>query len=205
MSDSEKLKIMLKDLIPCIEGPWFLADGCLLGLIRQRDLLEFDDDIDIFILPETKIHWDKLPDKYEYYKDYMCYKIYDRLGREPPPISNWIRYNQYVRLLPENRGLNRADLLKVASQTYREESIKRKYKMPWLDVFVLEKDVENEGQYNIPYYLSKDRHDLYTKENLQLKINYDLGFPVNIPNKAEEVLERQYGKDWMIENKNFSY
>ena len=55
MNDSEKLKIMLKDLIPCIEGKWFVGDGALLGLIRKGDLLEFDDDIDIFITPETKI------------------------------------------------------------------------------------------------------------------------------------------------------
>ena len=100
MNDSEKLKIMLKDLIPCIEGKWFVGDGALLGLIRKGDLLEFDDDIDIFITPETKINWDKLPDKYNYYKDYICYKLYNGLGREPHKISPWIRYLQYMRLLP---------------------------------------------------------------------------------------------------------
>ena len=137
MNDSEKLKIMLKDLIPCIEGKWFVGDGALLGLIRKGDLLEFDDDIDIFITPETKINWDKLPDKYNYYKDYICYKIYNGLGREPHKISPWIRYLQYMRLLPENRGCNRAELFKLASKTYREEMIQMNYKAPWLDIFVL--------------------------------------------------------------------
>ena len=204
MSDSEKLKIMLKDLIPCIEGKWFVADGGLLGLIRQGGLLEFDDDIDIFILPETKINWDKLPDKYGYYKDYMCYKLYDRLGRQPSQISPWLRYNQYIRLLPTNRGLNRAKVLKLASKTYREEMIEMKYKAPWIDIFVLEKDIDTDN-YVIPYYFNKDNIFYYTKENLKLDINYDLGFPINIPHKAKEVLERQYGEDYMIENRNFSY
>ncbi len=45
----------------------------------------------------------------------------------------------------------------------------------------------------------------FTKEDLDLKINNDLGFPVNIPNNAEEVLERQYGYDWRIPNKKFKY
>ena len=201
----EKLKQMLKDIIPCIDGKWFIGDGALLGLIRNGDLLDFDDDVDIFILPETKINWDKLPDNLKYYKDYICYKIYDDRNGKPPQISDWIRYNQYIRLLPENRGLNRSQLLQVASTTYRSERIERKYTMPWIDIFVLEKDVENDGQYNVPYYFSKDRHDYYTKENLELKDNYDLGFPIFIPNKADEVLMRQYGVDWIIENKHFKY
>ena len=204
MSDSEKLKIMLKDLIPCIDGKWFVGDGALLGLIRKGDLLEFDDDIDIFITPETKINWDKLPDKYNYYKDYICYKIYNGLGREPHKISPWIRYLQYMRLLPENRGCNRAELFKLASKTYREEMIQMNYKAPWLDIFVLEKDKDTDN-YIVPYYFNKDKLFYYTPENLELNINYDLGFPINIPNKAEEVLERQYGKDYMIEKRNFLY
>jgi len=204
MNDSEKLKIMLKDLIPCIEGKWFVGDGALLGLIRKGDLLEFDDDIDIFITPETKINWDKLPDKYNYYKDYICYKIYNGLGREPHKISPWIRYLQYMRLLPENRGCNRAELFKLASKTYREEMIQMNYKAPWVDIFVLEKDKDSDN-YIVPYYFNKDKLFYYTPENLELNINYDLGYKIFIPNKAEEVLERQYGKDYMIEDRNFLY
>ncbi len=204
MNDSEKLKIMLKDLIPCIEGKWFVGDGALLGLIRKGDLLEFDDDIDIFITPETKINWDKLADKYGYYKDYICYKIYNGLGREPHKISPWIRYLQYMRLLPENRGCNRAELFKLASKTYREEMIQMNYKAPWLDIFVLEKDKDSDN-YIVPYYFNKDKLFYYTPENLELNINYDLGYKIFIPNKAEEVLERQYGKDYMIEKRNFLY
>ena len=201
----EKLKQMLKDLIPCIEGKWFIGDGALLGLIRNGDLLDFDDDVDIFILPETKINWDKLPNNLKHYKDYICFKLYDDRNGLSPPISDWLRYVSYIRLLPENRGLNRSQLLQVAATTYKEERIERKYTMPWIDIFILEKDVEHEGQYNVPYYFSKDRHDFYEKTNLDLKENYDLGFKIFIPNKAEEVLARQYGKDWIIENKHFKY
>ena len=86
MDNKTKLKIMLKDIIKIIEGPYIIADGCLLGLMREGDLLEFDDDVDIYILPETKINWDKLPNKYKYNKDYMCYKIYN--GKDQIPVEN---------------------------------------------------------------------------------------------------------------------
>lgn len=204
MNDSEKLKIMLKDLIQCFEGPWFLGDGGLLGLIRKGDLLDFDDDLDIFILPETKINWNKLPNKYNYNKDYVCTKVYDRLSREPATLSPWLRYIQYMRICPENKGFNRAELLQVGSSSYREESIERKYKAPWIDIFILEKDIDTDN-YVVPYYFNKDKIFHYTPENLKLDINYDLGYPINIPHKAEEVLERQYGEDWMIEDRNFLY
>ena len=204
MNDSEKLKIMLKDLIQCFEGPWFVGDGALLGLIRKGDLLDFDDDLDIFILPETKINWNKLPNKYNYNKDYVCTKVYDRLSREPATLSPWLRYIQYMRICPENKGFNRAELLQVGSSSYREESIERKYKAPWIDIFILEKDIDTDN-YVVPYYFNKDKIFHYTPENLKLDINYDLGYPINIPHKAEEVLERQYGEDWMIEDRNFLY
>ena len=204
MNDSEKLKIMLKDLIQCFEGPWFVGDGALLGLIRKGDLLDFDDDLDIFILPETKINWNKLPNKYNYNKDYVCTKVYDRLSREPATLSPWLRYIQYMRICPENKGFNRAELLQVGSSTYREESIQMNYKAPWIDIFILEKDIDTDN-YVVPYYFNKDKIFHYTPENLKLDINYDLGYPINIPHKAEEVLERQYGEDWMIEDRNFLY
>ena len=204
MNDSEKLKIMLKDLIQCFEGPWFVGDGALLGLIRKGDLLDFDDDLDIFILPETKINWNKLPNKYGYNKDYVCYKVYDKLGREPATVSPWLRYIQYMRICPENKGSNRAELLQVGSSTYSQERIEMKYKSPWIDIFILEKDIDTDN-YVVPYYFNKDKIFHYTPENLKLDINYDLGYPINIPHKAEEVLERQYGEDWMIEDRNFLY
>ena len=56
-----KLKNMLKDLISCIEGDYIVADGALLGITREGGLLKDDDDIDLYILPNTKINWDKLP------------------------------------------------------------------------------------------------------------------------------------------------
>jgi len=199
-----ELSKMLKNLIPCIEGKWFVGDGALLGLIRDGKLLDFDDDIDIFILPETKINWDKLPANLKYYKDYICYKVYDR-HRQRAQISDWSRYVSYCRILPEHRGKNRAELLQAAATTYREEKIEMEYTMPWIDIFILEKDVEYDGQYNVPYYFSKDRHDYYTKENLELVENYDLDYKIYIPNKAEEVLARQYGSSYMIENKDFKY
>ena len=44
------LKEMLHELISYIEGPYFLGDGGLLGLIREKDLLDHDDDIYYLVL-----------------------------------------------------------------------------------------------------------------------------------------------------------
>ena len=53
-----ELKDMLKDLSKYIDGDWFVGDGALLGLVREKDLIELDNDIDIFLLPNAKL---KLP------------------------------------------------------------------------------------------------------------------------------------------------
>ena len=101
-----KLKLMLKDILNIFDGCYFVADGALLGIIREGDLLEFDDDIDIYVLPSTKINWDKLPKKYNYYKDYSCYKIYDqreKINRKYP--STWV--DVFVLVYDEQNKLYR--------------------------------------------------------------------------------------------------
>ena len=41
---------ILQKLIECIEGEYFVSDGALLGIIREGKLIEYDKDIDIYLL-----------------------------------------------------------------------------------------------------------------------------------------------------------
>ena len=54
------LKENLKNLIPAIRGDWFLSDGGMLGIERSGDLIPFDNDLDIYLLPGSSIDPDIL-------------------------------------------------------------------------------------------------------------------------------------------------
>lgn len=202
MDNKNKLKIMLKDIIPCIEGNYIVADGALLGLMRQGDLLEFDDDIDIYILPDTKINWDKLPNKYKYNKDYMCYKIYN--GEDQIPVENeWFRFIAYKRCCYEYLGYNRAELTSAISKDYRKQKIDRQYPNLWIDIFVLVYD-DKHNLYRIPYHWNGTEF-YFTPEEFKSQINNSLGFDIKIPKNPKQVLERIYGSNWIIEDRDYQY
>ena len=199
----EKLKLMLKEILPIFEGTYFVADGALLGIVREGDLLEHDDDIDIYILPTTIINWHKLPEKYKYFKDYMCFKIYDESNEKPKPKSDWLRFIQFTRTLPKYSGYNRAKLCKEIAPTYRDKIIPNITTLYNIDIFVLEDDSINDS-YRIPYLWNKQEF-YFTKEECKTEIDSTLGFNIRIPRKPLEVLERIYGKEFMIEQKDYQH
>ena len=55
MEYHDELKKMLKDLIPCIKGRWLLISGALLGLTRNKDLIPWDEDLDLNIFEENEL------------------------------------------------------------------------------------------------------------------------------------------------------
>ena len=101
----EILKEMLKNLIPCIEGKWFVGDGALLGIIRNGDLLDFDDDVDIFILPVTKINWN--------------YTMIEMEGLHKYPIG-------YILINIFGYCLNIVDLIVLSCYMWHQKHIKKK-------------------------------------------------------------------------------
>jgi len=202
MDNKNKLKIMLKDILPCIEGKYIIADGALLGLMREGDLLEFDDDIDIYILPETKINWDKLPNKYKHYKDYICMKVYN--GEDQIPTKNeWLRFISYKRTCYEYLGFNRSELTSAISDDYKTEKIISQYSNLWIDIFVLVYDDEHD-LYRLPYHWNGTEF-YFTPEEFKSQINNSLGFDIKIPKNPKQVLERIYGPNWIIEEKAHQY
>ena len=199
----EKLKIMLKDIIPIFDGIWFVSCGGLLGIVREGDLLEWDDDIDIYILPDTKINWDKLPKKLNYYKDYICYKIYDRDEPKTKMPNNWLRYLSYKRSCYEYFGFNRAQLTKSVAPFYQYESKADICRSHWIDIFTLVYDPLND-RWKIPYLWGK-KEFYFTKRECETEIDTTLGFPINIPQNCLDVLQRTYGDGFMIEDREHKH
>ena len=184
---------ILKDLIKCIEGDWFVGDGALLGIIRQRSLLEYDNDIDIYLLPGSTINKSKLKEfNLEYQKYYMDSKVYSLLN----PLNKknkWFEYCSYIKT--KNRKLNRAQVLSLAKETYIDDVIEPKFTLPYIDIYYLNDDLTLNNWPQIYFY----ENEIVTKEY------YCFGFPVNIPVGYNNILNRQYGFEWKIPNKNFQY
>tara|TARA_R110000822_G_scaffold88526_3_gene205104 strand:- start:219 stop:797 length:579 start_codon:yes stop_codon:yes gene_type:complete len=187
------LKEMLKELVQYIDGPYFLGDGGLLGLIREGDLLDHDDDLDLYLLPNTTIN---IPENSilamtDYYMDSKVY----RKDIVPPKINRWLEYCSFIKT--KNKHLNRAQVCSLASKTYKSESIPVIWSKPYIDIFYLKLDNNK--------YIYDFWEQYYKKEEVEnLKNNDDLGFLITIPSNPEDILERQYG-DWKTENREFKY
>ena len=190
-----KLKMLLKELISCIEGEWFLGDGGLLGLMREGDLLSFDNDLDIYLLPGSKI---VIPDNsfLKLNKYYMDSKISDKFSENWKPKNAWQEFLRYTRhLFP---GVNRGEHYQKSSLIYREQYIVPQFSLPYIDIYYLKN--ENEDRYTIDWW----NQFYYKSEADNLITNHSLGFEVKIPSNAEEILTRQYG-NWRKENRLFKY
>ena len=104
---------VLKELIPCLKGKWFVGDGCLLGLIRGGGLISYDNDIDIYIMEDTEIDLnDSILKKQKYY---ICDKVYHP-DNEKEKINIWKEYCSHIK--NNNRHLNRGQVLSLASKDY---------------------------------------------------------------------------------------
>ena len=185
--------------IPCIEGPYIVADGALLGLVREGKLIEYDNDIDLYILQDTTIDLsDTVLEQQQYY---LCNKIYNP-NNDKLKLNTWLEYCSLIKM--NNTKLNRSQVFQLAKETYNEKKIINKFTKDHIDIFIIKKNIEDNR-----YYLSNDATKIgvpyLTEDDLKPVVNHSLGFPVNIFNNAEEVLERQYGDTWIIPNANFKY
>ena len=195
MTTPIKLKKLLKDLIPYIEGRWFVGDGALLGLIRGHDLIEHDNDIDIYLLPGSSIN---LPEdnNIKIQKYYMEHKVYDNRN-EYKKLDTWQEYIRYKRCF--TKGMSRAELYKRCSDTYNENKIKNKFTLPFIDVYYL-KEEDNKLKLGRPWNFVK--YDI----DMEIIENNDLGYSVPIPKNSEAILKNQYGDNCLeVVNKQFYY
>jgi len=184
---------VLKELVKHMKGKWIIGDGALLGIIREGGLISYDDDIDIYILEDTEIDLnDSILKKQKYY---ICDKVYHP-DNEKEKINIWKEYCSHIK--SNNRHLNRAQVMSLASKDYKEKKIIPEFTKNHIDIFTLKKG--EDGRYTTNW------DNLYfTEEELQLVEDYSLGFKIFIPNNAEAILERQYGSDWRTPNPDFKY
>jgi len=194
---------LLDRLSKCIIGDWYVCDGALLGIIRDGGLIEYDDDIDIYLHPNSKINYNKLDSvglKSQIYYGGLE-KIYDPNIQSKKRLNPWSEYCSYVRH-NKNAGIkmSRTELLSIASVTYHNEKIIPLFRKPNIDVFYLKKDINN------LYHLKNMNHMYPFKfKNIETKIDTTLGIPIRIPVDAEDHLNKIYGCDWRINNPDFQH
>ncbi len=194
----EELKSMLKELIPCIKGNFFLGDGALLGIKRNNNLIPWDNDLDIYLLPDAYIDINEIKKtSLNFTSYYLCDKI-SRKKNEKIKTNTWREYNAYKRIFHTN--LNRAEIMKLSSSTYQDNKLNISHTFPWIDIFYLKKE-------NNIYKIKRYDWNLYFTEDeiSSIDITKVLGFPVPVPYNCENILKRQYGEDWRTEKKDFQY
>jgi len=104
---------VLRELIPCIKGKWFIGDGALLGLTREKKLISYDNDIDLYFLEDTKIDLtDSILEQQQYY---ICNKIYNP-NNDKEKHNPWLEYCSIIKL--RNPKFNRSQVLLEAKKDY---------------------------------------------------------------------------------------
>tara|TARA_R110002073_G_scaffold7383_2_gene41965 strand:+ start:91 stop:693 length:603 start_codon:yes stop_codon:yes gene_type:complete len=194
---------VLKNLIPCIKGKWFIGDGALLGITRSGGLIPYDHDIDLYIFEDTEI--DLTNSELEEQDYYVCKKIYSpkNIIKKKNTWHEWISV-----LKPHYPHYDQQRIYEYAATNtsecglYKENKIIPKFTENHIDIFILYK---KNNSWQLPPIICDKMKIPYYQSDLELTSTNVLGFPVNIPNNAEEVLERQYGYDWRHPNKNFKY
>jgi len=190
---------VLKELIPCLKGKWIVSDGALLGIIREGALLKWDKDIDIIMDEDCEIDLSNTTLKSQQY--YIHDVIYDPCN-EKVKKNKWDEYCAYIKM--KNIKYDRRRILTLASKTYKEEGIDIEFKQNYIDIFRVKKDSNGIYKFKGVWNIFQPHH-YYTEDEMKGCIDNTLGFPIRIPCNAEEVLERIYGKDWRIPNKDFRY
>lgn len=191
---------LLKELKKAIVGPWFLIGGGMLGLHRDGKLLPWDHDLDICLLPGSYIDKSKLEENVGYQDYYMDSKVFFKTDNPYKPKSYWLEYLSFKRVQHRALKLNRAQLAKMASTTYKTELIIPEFSETYIDIYYLYK--END-KYYIPYWEEKEWFNLKEIDELQCMKYKDVD--ILLPTFCDDVCERIYGKDWHIPNKDFKH
>jgi len=188
------LKENLKNLIPAIVGDWFLCDGGLLGIVRSGDIIPYDNDLDIYLLPGSFIDKKKLKTQgLDFQEYYMDTKIFNP-KYSPNHLNTWREFCSYYHCKNRHKKWNRSQILSNASESYKNSKIKPKFTLPYIDVYYLTEDLR------VPHW-----NHYFNEDEMNLEENFDLGFKIYIPSNVQRILERNYGKDWRIEDANFQH
>tara|TARA_R110002073_G_scaffold336171_2_gene530698 strand:+ start:434 stop:1087 length:654 start_codon:yes stop_codon:yes gene_type:complete len=201
---NQRLVDLYNELQNYIEGDFFIGDGGLLGLYREGRFIDYDKDIDIYLMPNTKIN---IPqncgiDITEYYMDSKVFFV----DSPKPKLNKWIEYLAYsnVKLSNEGTYFDRKRLFQHAKTTYKDEGLDIKFTTPYIDIYYLE---EAGDKYKIKNKSGTtcgwDKFFYYKNEVSQL--SFIGGYPVPRFDTIPAILERNYGSNWEIPDPNFQH
>jgi lipopolysaccharide cholinephosphotransferase len=197
---AKKLYKMLKDTTHLLEKnkiQYWIDGGTLLGAVRHKGLIPWDDDLDISVFYKDRHKVLKLKTQLEKYglgltSTFYGLKIFD-LNGTPIKHNRWTEHKrQFKEKNPTIRS--RKDISKYASKTYvKSKKVEYKeYKYPFMDIFY------TQIKKNKIVYL-KDRWEKcnQTKNDLLPLKKYKF-YDLNVfgPNNEKVYLENCYGSTW---------
>jgi lipopolysaccharide cholinephosphotransferase len=178
---------------------YWINGGTLLGQVRHKGLIPWDDDLDMAIINSKdnikKINkFKKELDTYSLgiVKMFYGYKIYD-LNGDKIKRQLWKEHKQaFKKKNPHIKG--RSNISKYASKTYKKSNkvLYEKYKYPFLDIFLTKKD---KGE--IVYVSDKWDKCKFTEKELYPLVKRKFGsLKLKSAKNPNGYLNGCYGKDW---------